>query len=82
MHCFYFGGERECTGTCGNCPYGFNPFPSIYTISYQYKCSCGGEFITPERKPIQVRDTETGKSVSVMFGKVCPFCGKEMKGLS
>jgi hypothetical protein len=59
-----------------------------YTFPYQYKCSCGGEFVAPFYKWISDEIRELGNTKIVAhkdeghYGKVCPFCDREMKGLS
>lgn len=48
---------------------------------YNYKCSCGGEFIQPTAKQRLIdakADWTEGYWVNY---HICPFCNKEMEGL-
>lgn len=70
MWCYYFHLERDCQGICGNCPYGYNPFPSVQ-IQFNYECpSCHGKFNQPS-VPL----------VAASLYYRCPHCGRHMSGL-
>lgn len=67
-HCPYYNCEVDCDTHCSECAFAYNP--KIY--GRPYKCPCGGEFAYPF-----YRTTSDFRLI-----KVCPFCGKEMVGLS
>jgi len=71
MWCHYFQIDRDCSGVCTACPYGYKVFPDYYSQSFNYECpDCHGRF-----------NFSAIPSVTSSLVYKCPFCGKEMKGL-
>lgn len=72
MYCPHFHLEnRDCNGICTACPYGCMPF-APFQEQFNYECpDCHGKF----NEPSVIYYGETA------FKKLCPFCGKVMKGL-
>lgn len=76
MYCTYKNGECSTSFYCLICPHyinGKNP------SQYNYKCSCGGEFLQPVYKWITYfyENSSSGEWVYV-----CPFCNKKMEGMN
>jgi hypothetical protein len=83
MHCPYVNVEVDSCPNCGcnGCcffPYS-NPNGITYPIQFNYECpDCHGKFVQPAYKYIIIN---TENSSTGYYAYVCPFCGKEMKGL-
>jgi len=79
--CRYKNENVFCYGICDSC---------ILTTpqQYNYKCPCGGEFMTTIYKWIntEVKEIGTDKIVANVgqgyYAYVCPFCGKIMGGMN
>lgn len=71
MYCPHFHlDNRECSGVCIDCPYGFNP-NFLMSQTFNYECpDCHGKFNIP---------ATPGVSSTCLYK--CPFCGKVMEGL-
>ncbi|HUS50442.1 MAG TPA: hypothetical protein VMZ91_09775 [Candidatus Paceibacterota bacterium] len=85
MYCPHLKGYCYCYSSmsCSEC-FLFKNAPISLSQQYNYKCSCGGEFIQPISKTIY-KYTEGNGTLSSSYRpeniNVCPFCNKEMKGL-
>lgn len=73
MYCPHFHlDDRDCSGQCTNCPYGFTPFPPT-DMPFNYECpDCHGKFNSAAVRNLGGTNMQY----------VCPFCGKIMRGLS
>jgi len=87
MYCYYLNGECITPTNCMGCDY-YRKYFSFISQQYNYKCSCGGEFITPIYKWINTEVKEIGSDKIVAnvgqgyYAYVCPFCGKIMEGMN
>ena len=75
MYCPYKNGECylqsvDCRG-CFDYQAYWNKIQNFPKQQYNYKCTCGGEFMTPI--------CTVGTSV---YNYKCPFCGKPMEGMN
>ena len=76
MYCPHLKGYCYCYSSmsCSEC-FLFKNAPISLSQQYNYKCSCGGEFMQPFYKNLE------GTTEFRDRKPVCPFCNKEMKGL-
>lgn len=81
MYCPYITSEVNCNGICYCCSY--NPYSNpngltFHPQQFNYECpDCHGKFNTPSYKYLSDTASPTTQPI-----QVCPFCGREMKGLS
>lgn len=77
--CSVYNGMVNCTIDCANCELYHN---NKISHQYNYKCpDCKGEFNQPFYKYI-LENNRHFACKSAHWAFVCPFCNKEMKGLS
>ena len=87
MYCDFIKGDCFSGISCADCYHFQNKFLPT-SQQYNYKCSCGGEFLQPIYKWISTEVKEIGTSGIVAnagqgyYGYVCPFCGKPMEGMN